>query len=280
MLSNEFQKMNNKELYNLAYEFLLTKKGVTENLIKKHFQPEHNKPKDINTIYQRLCETAQNKQSSSNVIGGSIDGVDKLKNVLFDFDPKEVVRNYTKLDSNKLLDKIITELKPKGKIRRTSRSIWPQFCQSVIDSAYFLTEFDSANAFYEWAEFFANDEKAKPALPMMISIEISGIGFPLACDFFKEIGFMNFGKPDVHLKEIFKALNLIDPNENSPIKQDYQTLKLIDKIARDNGITSFEVDKIFWLIGSGNFYLDDIKIGRNRNEFIEKVKSTYPQQCI
>ena len=115
---------------------------------------------------------------------------------------------------------------------------------------------------------------------MMISIEISGIGFPLACDFLKEIGFMNFGKPDVHLKEIFKALNLIDPNENSAIKQDYQTLKLIDKIARANGITSFEVDKIFWLIGSGNFYLENIKIGRNRNEFIEKVKSTYPQQCI
>lgn len=270
--------MTNIELYNFAYEFLLSKEGVTDALIKKHFQPEHNKPKNINTIYQRLCETAQNKQASRNVIGGSIRGVDKLNSILYDFNPKKVVKNYTKLDSDKLLDEIIAKLKPKGEIRRTSRSIWPQFCQSVIDSAYFLSEFDSADTFYEWAEFLANNEKAKPALPMMISIEISGIGFPLACDFLKEIGFMNFGKPDVHLKEIFKALNLIDSNENSQIKLDYQTLKLIDKIARDNGITSFEVDKTFWLIGSGDFYLDDIKIGRNRKEFIEKVKRTYPQE--
>ena len=100
-----FENMDNKELYNFAYEFLLTKKGVTVELIKKHLKPIYNKPKDINTIYQRLCETAQNKQSSRNVIGGSIGGVDKLKNILFDFDPKKVVKNYTKLESNILLTK-------------------------------------------------------------------------------------------------------------------------------------------------------------------------------
>ena len=115
---------------------------------------------------------------------------------------------------------------------------------------------------------------------MMISIEIYGIGFPLACDFLKEIGFMDFGKPDVHLKEIFKALDLIDTNEKSTDKQDYQTFKMIDKIARDNGITPFEVDKIFWLIGSANFHRDNIKINSNRKEFIDKVKSTYSQQGL
>lgn len=264
--------MTNKELYDFAYEFLLSKRGVTDELIREHFKPEYQKPKDINAIYQRLCETAQNKQMSSKVIGGSIGGVENLKTILFNFNPKQVAKTYSKADSEKLLDKIIFELKPNGQIRRTSRSIWPQFCQSVIDSAHFLNEFDNAESFYEWAEFFANDEKAKPALPMMISVEIAGIGFPLACDFLKEIGFLNFGKPDVHLKKIFKELHLIDPNEKSTIKQDYQTLKLIDKIAIDNNITAFKVDKIFWLIGSGNFYRTNLKIGRNREEFINKVK--------
>ena len=60
--------MTNKELYNFAYQFLLEKDGVTENLIQKHFQPEYNKPKSINDIFQRLCETAQNKQMSTKVI--------------------------------------------------------------------------------------------------------------------------------------------------------------------------------------------------------------------
>ncbi len=115
---------------------------------------------------------------------------------------------------------------------------------------------------------------------MMISLEIAGIGFPLACDFLKEIGFVNFGKPDVHIKAIFKGLRLIDPNEKSTIKQDYQTFKMIDKIASANNVSSFEVDKIFWLIGSGHFYLTGYRIGRNRKDFIKKYWRHYPQQRI
>jgi hypothetical protein len=266
--------MTYKELYEFAYKFLLSKKGVTRELIEKHFAPEYDKPNNLNDIFQRLCHTAQNKQMSTKVIGGSIGGVENLKKVLFDFNPKQVYKNYTKSESEKLLNEIIKTLNPKGKIRRTPRSIWPLFCQSIIDSAYFLNGFENAKSFYNWADLFAYDEKTKPALPLLISIEISGIGFPLACDFLKEIGYLNFGKPDVHLKEVFKELNLINPKEKSIIKQDYQTLKLIDKIASENDITAFEVDKIFWLIGSGDFYLSGLNIGRNRNEFIKKVKNT------
>ena len=74
---------------------------------------------------------------------------------------------------------------------------------------------------------------------------------------------------------VTKKLNLINPNEKSTIKQDYQTLKLIDRIALENYITAFEVDKIFWLKGRGNFYLSNIQIGRNRNQFIEQVKNHF-----
>ena len=270
--------MNYKELYNFAYNFLLSKERVTDELIIRHLVSEYQKPNNINTIYKQLFASAQNRQMSNKVIGQSIGGIEKLKTVLFDFNPKQVANTYSKTDKERLLKIIIKELKPKGEIRKTNRSLRPQFCQSVIDSAHFLQEFKETKDFYKWADFFANDLRAKPALPLMISIEITGIGFPLACDFLKELGYVQYGKPDVHLKEIFKELNLIDPKEKSTIKQDYQTLKLIDQIAKENNITPFEVDKIFWLIGSGNFYLSEINIGRNRNEFIEKVKSTYPQQ--
>ncbi len=269
--------MNFKQLYTYAYEFLLSKDGVTDQLIKNHLVSEYQKPRNINTIYKQLCASAQNRQMSSKVIGQSIGGIENLKSILFDFNPKKVANSYSRTDKDKLLKTIVRELKPKGEIRKTSRSLWPQFCQSVIDSAYFLQEFEKVEEFYKWADFFANDLRAKPALPLMISIEITGIGFPLACDFLKELGYVQYGKPDVHLKEIFKALNLIDPKEKSTIKQDYQTLKVIDQIAKINKITPFEVDKIFWLIGSGNFNLSGIHIGRNRDEFIKKVKSTYLQ---
>lgn len=267
------------DLYQFAYEFLLSKPGITKELIEAHLIPEYDKPNNLNDIFKRLCYTAQNKQMSNKVIGNSIGGVDTLKKVLFNFNPKLVAANFSKSESEKLLDEIISTINPKGQIRRTSRSIWPQFCQSVIDSAHFLNAFKDTESFYNWADGFANDEKTKAALPLLISIEVSGIGFPLACDFLKEIGYINFGKPDVHLKEVFKALNLIDPNEKSTIKQDYQTIKCIDKIAIESNTTSFKVDKIFWLIGSGNFYLANINIGRNRNEFIKEAKKQFLQNC-
>jgi len=35
---------------------------------------------------------------------------------------------------------------------------------------------------------------------------------------------------------------------------------------------AYTVDRIFWLISSGNFYLVNINTGRNRDEFIKSVK--------
>lgn len=261
------------KLYQNAYKFLLKQKGISEEILTKHLISESNKPDDLKIIYKRFCESAQNRQMSNKVIGGSIGGVENLSKVLFDFDPGKVTEQYSKNDHYKLLSEIEKKLKPSGQIRTTSRSLWPQYCQSLIDSAYFLQQFSSAKKFYDWADFFANDTNAKPALPLMISIEITGIGFPLACDILKELGYMTYGKPDVHLKDIFKAVNLIDKNEKSVMKQDYQTLKIIDQIARANNVTAYAADKVFWLIGSGNFYLTGHNIGRQKEAFIKKIKS-------
>lgn len=264
--------MTDTELYKYAYEFLLSFGIVTRAELELHLRAEYEKPNDLKIIYRKLCESAQNKQMSSKVIGSSIGGVENLGKVLFDFNPYKVAQEYKITEAHRLLSEIKIRLKPNGQVRTTARSLWPQFCQSVIESAHFLKSFETADKFYEWADFFANDTKAKPALPLMISIEISGIGFPLACDFLKELGFVEYGKPDVHLKDIFKALNIIDPNEKSVIKQDYATLKVIDRIAKENKETPYAVDKVFWLIGSGNFYLIGKSIGRQKQKFIEDIK--------
>jgi hypothetical protein len=266
--------LSDKEIYRAGIEFLTSFEKVTDAILQKHLTSEHHKPKDLTMIYRRVCESAQNKQMSPKVIGGSINGVEHLGKVLFDFDPLQVAKTFNKSDKDKLLNLIIETLKPRGQIRRTKRSIWPQYCQTIIDAAHFLSAFKDANDFYRWTDFFAGDFRAKPALPLMISYEISGFGFTLACDFLKELGFSEYGKPDVHLKDIFKALELIDPNEKSTSKLDYQTLKVIDRIAKENGTTAYAVDKIFWLIGSGSFYLSNLKIGSQKKVFIEKVKNT------
>lgn len=109
------------------------------------------------------------------------------------------------------------------------------------------------------------------SLPLLISSKISGIGFALACDFLKELGYVNYPKPDVHIIDIFTSLELSDNNIinvfEAVIKM-YEDCKEIDE-----NITPYKIDKILWLICSGRFYMDDITINRHKEEFLINVKS-------
>ena len=105
-------------------------------------------------------------------------------------------------------------------------------------------------------------------MPLILAAEIEGIGYPLACDFLKELGFIEYGKPNVHVIEIFVGIGLCPPKP-SP----YQVQKVISKIAEAAGVSSYNVDKLFWLIGSSKFYMHkqmgkDGRIGRMKQEFI------------
>ena len=88
----------------------------------------------------------------------------------------------------------------------------------------------------------------------------------------EELGYENFSKPDVHVKDIFWALGL-SPWGTS----DYEVFKAVARVARNVGVTPYNVDKLFWLIGSGYFY-DDPQIGHKgrmggrKKEFIEKCR--------
>src|SRR5205823_1404146 len=103
-------------------------------------------------------------------------------------------------------------------------------------------------AFYEWVEPFDLGEDGRVQIANEIARQIDGIGFALACDFLKEIGFTNFSKPDVHIKEIFSQLGL------SRSKDDVEVFKAVGRIARNVGVTTYEVDQLFWLVGSGDLY--------------------------
>lgn len=262
-------------VYNLAYDFLLNLrvKGVDKKLLDKYLlhSNELQLPQTIDKVFERLLISAQNANMRAGVIGGSIGGVSNLKKVLFGFNPQKVVKKYGD-DWETLLLTIEKKLKPRGKIRKTPKSIWPKYCQTILSSASFCTQFESIDDFYTWVKLFDNDDRARPALPMLIRNEIDGIGFPLACDFLKELGFQNFAKPDVHLKEILKSLNLCSQNAS-----DYQVFKSIIRISQNVGVSPYNVDKLFWLIGSGYFYNDESignkgRIGNHKKKFIELAK--------
>ena len=277
-----------KVAYYLAKDFLLRSdvEGVTPELVEKylHLSATTPRPRALADIYERLLESAQNANMKAGVIGGAIGGVNKLGQVLCDFDPPLVLEKYS-AGTDGLLDEIVTRLKPRGSINRTSTGLWPKYCRTILSAARFLSQFASAGDFYDWVGSFDGlDERARPALPMLLAYEIDGIGFALACDFLKELGYENFSKPDVHVAQIFQALGLC-PVDSS----DYEVFKAVARMARNVDKTPYNVDKLFWLIGSGYFY-DDPQIGNNgrsgsrKKEFIEiarpKLKHLWQAEAL
>jgi thermostable 8-oxoguanine DNA glycosylase len=260
-----------------AFEFLLSFKNVNKEILCKQLsEGEKINIDSLDEVFYRLMVSLQNANMKANIIGGSIEksgyenGIEALR--------REVIPNLKKMGEFKntedLLREIFTILQPSSKYSlkihiENSTSIWHKYIKSLFSAKAFLDQFEDFEDFKKWVEFFDGDDRARSALPMILSREIYGLGFALACDFLKEIGYINFGKPDVHIKDIFYQLGL------SRTKDDYFVLKDIARIAKNNNKSAYYIDKLFWLIGSGNFYLSNITIGRQKDDFISKVKDTW-----
>lgn len=264
-----------KQAYLLAKRYLpnLGQKDITANLIEKYLNPLSLNPKPTSKqgIYQRILESAQNANMKAGVIGRAIGGVSKLSVVLEDFNPEAVLKKYgTGWES--ILDDIVKQLQPRGEIRRTPKSIWPHYCKTILSAANFVQQFASADDFFGWVDFFDKDDRARASLPMLLSREIEGFGFALSCDFLKELGYVNFPKPDVHLRDIFTSLNLCQEKAD-----DYQLFKAIIRLAGHANVSAYNADKAFWLIGSGYFYDDkhisnNGRIGSHKQDFIKYAR--------
>lgn len=244
--------------------------GVTEAVLDHYLDPgsERLRSQTLNGVYQLLLESAQNANMRAGVVEAAIGGVGELGPLLFSFDPAAV--NHTFAGGwEEVLDLIEDQLSPRGKVRRTPRSIWPLYCRAILTGAAFLAQFSDADDFYAWVDVFDREHRIRPALPMLLSYEIDGFGFPLACDFLKELGYLDFGKPDVHVKDILFGLGFTPART-----KDYEAFKAIVLVAHDAKLSPYHVDKLFWLVGSGYFYdHPDVghngRVGTDRAEFIE-----------
>ena len=215
-------------------------------------------------VYVRLLRSAQSAQSMPNVIGASIGGIEKLSTLLFDFNPAAVTERYPPSEGGckALFDDIKVKLEPRGKLNYNPRSLWRRFCGTITSGAAFLVQFPDAQAFYAWVEPFDRDEAERIRVATEIARQVDGVGFALACDFLKEVGFTNFSKPDVHIKEIFLQLGL------SRSKDDLEVFRAVGRVARTVGVTPYEIDQLFWLVGSGDLSFAGRRLANSRAEFI------------
>jgi hypothetical protein len=235
----------------------------------------------INQLFERVLISAQNASGKPNIIGRKILGIKNLSDILFCFDPKKVEQEY-KADSSALLRKIhekFPNLKLNIKYQRTRHSkelqvfsafedplnTWNKFSRTILDAAKWLSEFTDAEEFYK--EVDKSAEINIDEFPDKIAKNISGIGYALACDFLKEVG-VDFGKPDVHIKEILQGV-LCAPGETLDNKKLQNAMRVI---AENRKISLFTVDKVFWLIGTTRF---SISICDYRESFVNECKEAF-----
>lgn len=254
----------NEEKLKLVYEegkkFLkeITAGILDDAEIAKYFNVEKTfKTKE--EILLRLLGSLQNSQMKKNVIGlWREERQDIFRNILCDFDSKIILEKY---DENTLYE----TFKNNFVVNRSEspNNLWIKYAKSVITACQFMEQFESAEKFDEYVESFNNNENE---LVKILSEKIFGLGFALSCDFLKELGYANYAKPDVHIKDIFTSLELCESED------DVSVFEAVIDMAKMVNDTPYNVDKIFWLISSGDFYKHNIKIGRNKDKFIEKMK--------
>jgi thermostable 8-oxoguanine DNA glycosylase len=254
-------------IYSLALKALsdiIREAKLSQDILSKYLYIE----KDIgslNAISERLFRSLKNRNQMSSVIDFS--GREKtLKSILFDFDCKQISNKWTD-------DSLFAEFRKNFDIKNaeSKSNLWWQFTKGIVSGSLFLSTFKDANEFDLFVSRFSLNKFTKAALPMLLSKEIHGLGFALACDFLKELGYSDYPKPDVHLIKIFSRLDLCEDS-------DFDTYKAIIEMSENVKETPYAVDKVFWLISSGRFYNEDVKVKGKREEFLAIAEHKLSQQ--
>jgi len=245
-------------LWHTARSYLSERTNIekVDELASDKTNPKLTKMSDI---YCRLLDSLRNRQGMPR----SISNISNLKEVLKGFSPLEVQETYG-LDWQKLFTAIQTEVRPTSRMDINSpQNYWVVFTKGALDSAAFLSQFKDGNEFVNSVGLFAENEALVAGMPMVMTLEITGLGFALACDFLKESGWSQYAKPDTHTKKILKGCGFADGT-------DYGTFKAIVTISKHVDQTPYNVDKVLWLIGSGKLYTINETFDTDRDEFIRR----------
>jgi len=265
ILQIELDDSVNQLIWNEARDYLLSKKGVTNDIIEYHLNLyQRVRPHSINDVYRRLVSTLTNKQGVPNWIGP----IENLEPFFENYSPKAVLSKYT--DWEALIDTIQeSEFEPPAPIDKTNnRNTWVHFTKGAIDGASLLSRFETVYEFNEFVNKYTQNGRHLE-LADYLSKKIHWYGFALSCDFLKELGFSNFVKPDTHINDIFHGLGL------SKTDDDRTVFRAAIKYSQSINEIPYRVDKLFWLIGSGDFYLTEHlrNVKTDKKRFIKSTRA-------
>ena len=256
--------MNLKErniiIYKIAYEYLVSilPEGVCESDLDGYFFV--SKCGTLEKVFERFIQSAQNANRMPNTIKYE-ERKQEVEGLLFGFD-------YSKV-KDLSVDELYNSFRNKFNVttQDSKTNLWYKWSRSIIDCSKFVSEFKDFKQFDDYIEENSVDFDKKVKLIDNISEKIFNMSKALIPDALKEMGYLNFAKPDIHTIDICFELGI------SPDKNETNVLKALTILAQDNGITPYKADKVLWLICSGTFYNQKIKGGKHKTDFIEFAKT-------
>lgn len=216
----------------------------------------------VPAVFGRLIGSIQNRSMMPNVIKYWDYKDDVFDKVLKHHEPTAVLKAYH--TAEELYKAIRENWKDKKPLEKELKGLWKQWCEGVLSAAKFLAQFTNTGELRQAFDCIYNNNWTRPALPALLAMEISGIQFTLACDFLKECGY-DYPKPDVHVTDVFE--HIIGTRDT------YSVFKAVIQYAAELQMSAYQLDKMIWLVCSGNFYLDKNKTG-------DKIKTDKKDELI
>lgn len=258
--------MRAREFYETV--LLLLKDMAAGADVSEYFRPEakydleHSAEVVAEDVFECLIISLQNRQAMPNVVKYGRYRA-RYKKILCGFDAALIFEKYQNAPDGVFEgEEGIPELS-------ASLRAWGRY---VVSAADFMRGFGSgregAKNIKRAFDAFQSvpSDLGREALPLLLANKIKGLGFALACDFLKEIGY-DYPKPDVHIRAVFEAYR-------ARRMSDGEVFDDLMRTAKEAGVSAYELDKAVWLVCSGHFYLRGGKKYKGRkDELIEKVRA-------
>jgi len=134
-------------------------------------------------------------------------------------------------------------------------STWNKYCNGLIDAANYLNVYSNYHNYDTHIRTYLAGHRENYLINELCTI--TGIGPALARNYLKEIGYLSFGKPDLHLMPIFQSFD--------PTVIDYTTFDASLRVQSVKcGVSPYVLDRTLWLICSGDYFIHTKKITAGR----------------
>ena len=197
------------QFYDDAYQFLSQKldemglersgKEILDDELEACIKEPVTTMSDERGIFYWMVVSLRERQGYPNFIGRDFEV--RARSILHDFNPYKVYKQYGS-NIERFMNDLAVVFPEKTIDPARPRSAWFGYARGILSIARFLSDF-TEEEFLDYIGTFISNPKTFIALPMVLGREIYGFGFALACNFLKEAGYKQYGKPDVHLMDVF-----------------------------------------------------------------------------